>query len=169
VGIETWWQFIRRTKNPELPVVLLEDFGALVGLAFALAGITLAEVFHEPRFDAVGSLAIGLLLVVIAIVLAVEMASLLIGEAASADDVADDLRRARRRTVGPPDHPPAHAAPRTRGRARAAKVEFEPSLSMAQLALAIDGAEARLRAAYPAARLVFLEPDLYPRSAGRRR
>jgi cation diffusion facilitator family transporter len=160
-GNRTWWQFIRRTKNPELPVVLLEDFGALVGLAFALAGITLAEVFHEPRFDAIGSLAIGLLLVVIAIVLAVEMASLLIGEAASADDVATisdalvgapSVRRIihlRTQHLGPEDV------------LVAAKVEFEPSLSMAQLALAIDGAEARLRAAYPAARLVFLEPDLY--------
>ena len=87
-GRRTWWQFIRGTKNPELPVVLLEDFGALVGLVFALAGVTLAEVFHQPRFDALGSLAIGVLLVGVAIVLAIEMASLLIGEAASPDDVA---------------------------------------------------------------------------------
>src|SRR5213079_2150902 len=58
-GRRTWWQFIRGTKNPELPVVLLEDFGALIGLFFALVGVTLAEVFHQPRLDAVGSLAIG--------------------------------------------------------------------------------------------------------------
>jgi len=160
-GSRTWWQFIRRTKSPELPVVLLEDFGALVGLAFALLGVTLAEVFHEPRFDAMGSLAIGLLLVVIAIVLAIEMASLLIGEAASPDDVvtisgalggAPSVRRIihlRTQHLGPDDV------------LVAAKLEFDASLTIAQLAHAIDGAEARLREAYPAARLVFLEPDLY--------
>jgi cation diffusion facilitator family transporter len=160
-GRRTWWQFVRGTKNPELPVVLLEDFGALVGLAFALLGVTLAEVFHQPRFDAVGSLAIGVLLVAVAIVLAIEMASLLIGEAASPDDIAtisDAIAGApsvqriihlRTQHLGPDDVMVA------------AKVEFEPALSVAQLAVAIDGAEARLRAAYPAARLVFLEPDLY--------
>jgi cation diffusion facilitator family transporter len=160
-GRRTWWQFIRGTKNPELPVVLLEDFGALVGLVFALAGVTLAEVFHQPRFDALGSLAIGVLLVGVAIVLAIEMASLLIGEAASPDDLATisdalvgapSVRRLihlRTQHLGPEDV------------LVAAKVEFDPALTFAELASAIDGAEARLRAAYPPARLVFLEPDLY--------
>ena len=160
-GNRTWWQFIRGTKNPELPVVLLEDFGALVGLVFALVGVTLAEVLHQPRFDALGSLAIGILLVVVAIVLAIEMASLLIGEAASADDIAlitnalataPSVRRLihlRTQHLGPDDV------------LVAAKVEFDSALSFAQLASAIDAAEVRLRAAYPAARLVFIEPDLY--------
>jgi cation diffusion facilitator family transporter len=160
-GDRTWWQFIHRTKNPELPVVLLEDFGALIGLAFALIGIALAEVFHQPRFDAMGSLAIGVLLVGIAIVLAIEMASLLIGEAASPEDVATisdallgapSVRRIihmRTQHLGPDDVMVA------------AKLEFDRSLSIEQLAHAIDGAEARLRAACPAARLVFIEPDLY--------
>jgi cation diffusion facilitator family transporter len=160
-GRRTWWQFIRGTKNPELPVVLLEDFGALVGLVFALAGVTLAEVLHQPRFDAVGSLAIGVLLVGVAIVLAIEMASLLIGEAASADDIAiisgaltgaPSVRRVihmRTQHLGPDDV------------LVAAKVEFDPALSFGELAAAIDGAEGRLRSVYPAARLVFIEPDLY--------
>jgi cation diffusion facilitator family transporter len=160
-GNRTWWEFIRRTKNPELPVVLLEDFGALVGLAFALAGVTLAEVFHQPRFDALGSLAIGVLLVGVAIVLAIEMASLLIGEAASPDDIATithaltatpSVRRLihmRTEHLGPDDV------------LVAAKVEFDSSLSFAALAAAIDAAEAEIRAAYPAARLIFIEPDLY--------
>jgi divalent metal cation (Fe/Co/Zn/Cd) transporter len=160
-GNRTWWAFIHRTKNPELPVVLLEDFGALVGLAFALLGITLAELFHQPRFDAIGSLAIGVLLVAVAIVLAIEMASLLIGEAASPDDVttisdalagAPSVQRVihlRTQHLGPDDV------------LVAAKVEFDRSLTIAGLAAAIDGAEARLRAVYPAARLVFIEPDLY--------
>jgi cation diffusion facilitator family transporter len=160
-GNRTWWQFIRDTKNPELPVVLLEDFGALVGLVFALAGVTLAEVFHQPRFDALGSLAIGVLLVAVAIVLAIEMASLLIGEAASPEDVATitnaltsapsvrTLIHMRTQHLGPDDV------------LVAAKLEFDPSLSFAELAAAIDAAEAELRAVYPAARLVFIEPDLY--------
>jgi cation diffusion facilitator family transporter len=160
-GRRSWWQFIRGTKNPELPVVLLEDFGALIGLMFAIVGITLAEVLHAPRFDAVGSLAIGLLLVAISIVLAIEMASLLIGEAASPDDIAtitralEDAMSVRRvihlRTqhLGPEDV------------LVAAKVEFDPALSQAALVAAIDDAEAALRAVYPSARLVFIEPDLY--------
>ena len=160
-GRRTWWQFIRGTKNPELPVVLLEDFGALVGLVFALVGVTLAEVLHQPRFDALGSLAIGILLVGVAIVLAIEMASLLIGEAASADDIAvisaalvgaPSVRRLihlRTQHLGPDDV------------LIAAKVEFDATLSFAALAAAIDAAEAGLRAVYPAARLVFIEPDLY--------
>ena len=78
----TWWRFIRTTKNPELPVVLLEDTGALIGLFIALSASRLAEITGDARWDAVGSLGIGLLLGVIAIVLAIEMKSLLIGEAA---------------------------------------------------------------------------------------
>src|SRR4029453_19212584 len=82
----SWWQFIRAAKSPELPVVLLEDFGALIGLLFAIVGITLSELTGEPAFDALGSIAIGLLLGVIAVVLAIEMKSLLIGEAAAPAD-----------------------------------------------------------------------------------
>jgi cation diffusion facilitator family transporter len=157
----TWWQFVRGTKNPELPVVLLEDFGALAGLTFALAGVTLTELLHEPRFDALGSLAIGVLLVVVAVVLATETASLLIGEAASPHDVATiaaalehapSVRRLihlRTQHLGPDDV------------LVAAKIEFDPSLSFAELASAINEAEAELRAAYPAAQFVFIEPDLY--------
>ena len=82
-GSEDWWSFVRHSKSPELPVVLLEDVGALVGLAFALAGVGLAIATGEPRFDALGSIAIGVLLAGIAVVLAKEMKSLLIGESAA--------------------------------------------------------------------------------------
>ena len=85
------YQFVRRTKIPELAVVVLEDIGALIGLTFALIGVTLASVLDEARWDAAGSLAIGVLLVVIAIVLAIEMASLLVGEAA-APEVVERIR-----------------------------------------------------------------------------
>lgn len=82
-GDRSWWQFVRHSKSPELPVVLLEDLGALSGLVLALAGVGLASVTDEPRFDAMGSVSIGVLLAVIAVVLAAEMKSLLIGEAAT--------------------------------------------------------------------------------------
>src|SRR4030095_10336839 len=84
----SWWAFIRRSKSPELPVVLLEDVGALLGLGCALVGVSLAVVTGESRFDAVGSVAIGLVLGVIAVTLGIEMRSLLIGEAASQAEVA---------------------------------------------------------------------------------
>ena len=84
-GDSSWWQYIRRSKSPELPVVLLEDTGALLGLFLAVVGVTAAEITGNSRWDAVGSVGIGILLGVIAIVLAIEMKSLLIGESASAE------------------------------------------------------------------------------------
>ncbi len=81
-----WWAFIRQTKSPELPVILLEDLGALLGLGVALMGIGLASLTGDPRFDALGSITIGVLLGVIAALLATEMRSLLIGEAATIED-----------------------------------------------------------------------------------
>jgi cation diffusion facilitator family transporter len=158
VGWVTW---IRRSKEPELPVVLLEDSGALIGLAFALTGVVLAHATGNPRWDAVGSLAIGLLLVVIAIVLAIEMKGLLIGESASMADVAkiakslenaESVRRIihlRTEHIGPDQV------------LVAAKLEFDPALSVEQVAAAIDAAERDVRAVVPIAQFVFIEPDVY--------
>ena len=163
-GDERWWQFIRRSKGPELPVVLLEDLGALLGLSLALAGVTLAVVLDEPRFDAAGSIAIGALLVVIAVVLAAEMKSLLIGESASpkvqAEIVAaiEGCREVRKlihlRTL--------HLGPEEL--LVAAKVDLDAP-SVEAVAETIDLLEARVRAAVPIARVMYLEPDLY-RSEG---
>ena len=99
----SWWGFIKHTKNPELPVVLLEDTGALIGLAFALSGIGLAAWTGDARWDAAGSLAIGVLLVVIAYVLSVETKSLLIGEAAAPEVQASirDMLMAEGGKIGP--------------------------------------------------------------------
>ena len=157
---ESWVAFIRQTKNPELPVVLLEDLGALAGLLIAGAGIGLAVVTGDPRFDAVGSIAIGVLLGGIAIVLAVKVQSLLIGEAATPEMVArirgimESSPHVKRvihmRTVhlGPEDV------------VVASKLAFDPQIDLATLAKAIDEAERRVRADVPAARLIFLEPDV---------
>ena len=157
----SWWTYIRTAKQPELPVVLLEDVGAELGLFFALGGVLMAHFTDEPRWDAVGSLTIGVLLVVIAILLAVEMKGLLIGESASQADregIASSLGSApsvlrlinvRTQHLGPDEL------------LVAAKVEFEPDLSMEELAAAINGAEQAVRAAVPSANLVFIEPDIY--------
>jgi cation diffusion facilitator family transporter len=156
----TWVQFIRTSKAPELPVVLLEDVGAEIGLAFALVGLLVAEVTGNPRWDAVGSMAIGVLLVVIALVLAAEMKPLLIGEAASDTDVAllnaalrssanvNSIIHMRTVHLGPDDL------------LVAAKVDFEHSLSVEQLARAIDTAEVALRAAVPKTTTIYIEPDI---------
>lgn len=159
-GNRSWWQFIRKAKSPELPVVLLEDIGAEAGLIMALFGLTMAEVTGQPRWDAVGSIAIGVLLVVIAMILAVEMKGLLIGEAASDDDLAaitssiegtprvNSIIHLRTMHLGPDDL------------LVAAKIDYDHSLDVPQLAAAIDDTEARLRAAVPTADLVYLEPDI---------
>jgi cation diffusion facilitator family transporter len=159
-GQRSWWRFIRTAKAPELPVVLLEDFGAEIGLAFALVGLTVAEVTGNARWDAVGSIAIGLLLVAIAIVLAIEMKGLLIGEAASDDDLlaleasingaADVNGLIHLRTM--------HLAPDQL--LVAAKVEYRHDLDVQQLARAIDATEADIRAAVPIATTIYLEPDI---------
>jgi cation diffusion facilitator family transporter len=159
-GDESWWHFIRRSKSPELPVVLLEDTGALLGLVLAFVGVSVAEVTGNPRWDAVGSVGIGILLVVIAIVLAIEMKSLLIGESAAAqmesairDAIVDggEVRRIihlRTLHLGPDEL------------LVAAKIDVDSS-SVPDIARAIDAVETRVRAAVPIARVMYLEPDLY--------
>lgn len=158
-GGQSWVQFIRSAKAPELPVVLLEDAGALVGLMFALAGVTLTLVTGNGRWDAAGTGSIGALLVVIAVVLALETRSLLLGESATAQDVRAiaaalvgdgvvSVIHLRTVHIGPDDL------------LVAAKIEVDGAETAAQVALAIDAAERRVRAAVPIARLIYLEPDL---------
>jgi cation diffusion facilitator family transporter len=159
-GDRSWWRFIRTAKTPELPVVLLEDFGALVGLLLAATGITLTVVTGDARYDAVSGIAIGALLGAIAALLAVEMKSLLIGEAASPEDLeairvaitngreVDRLIHLRTEHLGPEDL------------LVAAKVDLSPAADR-DTARAIDRVEARIRARVPHARVIYLEPDEY--------
>ena len=159
-GGASWWSFIRHSRSPELPVVLLEDLGALVGLAFALAGVVLADVTGNARFDAVGSLAIGLLLAVIAVILMIEMKSLLMGESAT-DETEQLIREA------------VEAQPRVRRLIHmrtqhlgpeellvAIKIELDGDLDTRAIAASIDEVEARVREAVPLARVMYVEPDL---------
>ena len=159
-GESGWWQFIRQAKAPELPVVLLEDFGALIGLVLALLGVGLTLLTGSPVFDALGTIAIGLLLGVIAIILIVEMKSLLIGEGAappvlarivSAIEECDPVERVihiRTQYLGPEEL------------LVASKIALTPCTTVEAVARAIDAAERRVRTAVPEARLIYLEPDL---------
>jgi cation diffusion facilitator family transporter len=155
-----WWKFIRRAKSPELPVVLLEDFGALIGLVIALGGLTMAEITGNPRWDAAGSIGIGVLLCIIATILVIEMKGLLIGEAADDDVLASIVAEA---TAAPSVRRLIHQRTQHLGPEEllvAMKIEFDHSLSVHALGAAIDDVEARVRAKVPSARLIYIEPDI---------
>jgi len=160
-GTMAWPRFIRHSKSPELPVVLLEDFGGLVGLGFALAGVVLAHETGNARFDAAGSLAIGILLCVLAAVLAVEMKSLLIGESASPQQLAaiGGAMVSHPRVTRVIHLRTEHLGPEEL--LVAAKLEFDHSLSFAELAETIDEVETIVRTAVPMAKLLYIEPDYF--------
>jgi cation diffusion facilitator family transporter len=159
-GTASWTEFLRRAKAPELPVVLLEDFAALLGLVLALLGVGLTLATGDGRWDGIGTMAIGVLLVAVAVFLAIETKSLLIGEAASPEAVAaieraitsvpgvDSVIHMRTLHLGPEEL------------LVAAKIAVSPQSSGAEIAAAIDAAEAATRSAEPIARVIYLEPDL---------
>jgi cation diffusion facilitator family transporter len=158
-GRRGWMEFIRTSRAPELPVVLLEDAGALIGLTFALFGVGMTLVTHDGRWDAVGSAAIGLLLVVIAAVLGRETKSLLLGESGTPEDVA----RVRAALVAEGVTSVIHLRTMHLGPEEllvAAKIEVRGAATAADVAAEIDAAEVRVRAAVPIASVIYLEPDV---------
>jgi cation diffusion facilitator family transporter len=160
-GKASWVEFIRWAKAPELPVVLLEDFAALMGLVFALFGVGLTLMTHDGVWDGVGTIAIGLLLVCVAIVLAIETKSLLLGEAAA----PESIRRIERALLDEPfverliHMRTLHLGPEEL--LVAAKIAVRGEASAGEVARAIDQAEARIRTAEPFARVIYLEPDVF--------
>jgi cation diffusion facilitator family transporter len=160
-GNASWWEFIRHSRTPELPVVLLEDLGALMGLVLALLGVSLAAITGDARWDAYGTIAIGVLLVVIAAVLVLEMKSLLMGESAlapmrtkivNAIEETEDVNRVlhmRTQHIGPDEL------------LVAAKVQMKPGLDTAGVAAAINLAERRVRKAVSVRCMIYLEPDMF--------
>jgi len=156
----SWFRYIKTTKQPELPVVLLEDFGAETGLFLALGGLLLARYTGDPRWDAVGSISIGVLLIAIAIVLASEMKHLLIGESADpelqlefrkqieVDSRIKEIIHMETLHIGPDDV------------LVAAKIDVDPSISIPELARAIDEAEVRIRSVTPFNVIIHIEPDI---------
>jgi cation diffusion facilitator family transporter len=159
-GSQSLVQFIRHAKSPELPVVMLEDMAALVGLALAFAGVGLTVLTGNPIFDAFGTLAIGLLLLAVAIILGAETSSLLIGEGATAGDTAK-IREALAGAAGVGSV--IHMKTLYLGPDElmlAAKIGVNPSASAQEIAKVIDDAEVAVRAAVPATRVIYLEPDI---------
>ncbi|MFG6402068.1 cation diffusion facilitator family transporter [Microbacterium sp. P04] len=157
---QSWVSFVRRAKAPELPVVLLEDVAALTGLLFALFGVGMSAITGNTVFDAVGTLMIGTLLVLVAIILGIETKSLLVGEGASD---ADHDRIVQAIEGAPEVERLIHLKTLYLGPDEllvAAKLAFNGASSLASVASAIDTVEERIRAAVPVARAIYLEPDL---------
>jgi cation diffusion facilitator family transporter len=157
-GQQSWVKFIRSAKQPELPVILLEDFGALLGLVFALFGVGLTLITGNGVWDALGTAMIGVLLVAIAAVLAVETKSLLLGESASKDDVEKIRNAIESSGTGLIHLKTLHLGPEEL--LVAAKIGVGRAESGQDIARAIDDAEARIREAVPIARVIYLEPDV---------
>lgn len=160
-GKQGWVSFIRHSKAPELPVVLLEDCAALLGLTFAFAGVGLTVITGDAIWDAIGTLAIGVLLILVAVILGIETKSLLVGEGANSGD-ADAIRDAingnadvealihmKTLYLGPDEL------------LVAAKVAFASKAKLADVAKSIDAVEASIRDAVPVARVIYIEPDVY--------
>ncbi|MFE9924948.1 cation diffusion facilitator family transporter [Streptomyces sp. NPDC005774] len=163
-GDRSWTEFVRHAKAPELPVVLLEDLGALVGLVLALGGVGMALLTGDSVWDGIGTLCIGVLLILIAVVLALETKSLLLGEAAGAEetrkieaaavdgDTVTRIIHMRTLHIGPEEL------------LVAAKIAVRHDGTATEIAAAIDAAESRIREAVPIARVIYLEPDIYRES-----
>ena len=157
----SWWRYLRHAKEPELPVVLLEDFGAQIGLVLAFAAVLTAHVTGDPMWDGYGTLAIGILLVVIAVFLSIEMKGLLIGEAATESDqqaiaaaievdpAVTRLLHMRTQHLGPDEL------------LVGAKIELVPGLAVHEVADVVNRVEASVRRAVPIARILYLEPDVF--------
>jgi divalent metal cation (Fe/Co/Zn/Cd) transporter len=160
-GDASWAQFVRRAKSPELPVILLEDFAALIGLGLALFGVALTKITGNGYFDVVGTAGIGLLLVTVAVVLGVETKSLLLGEAASpeaqqrleasllATEGVERVIHMRTMHLGPEEL------------LVGVKIGVRRTAHAAEVAASIDAAERAMRTAEPTARVIYVEPDIY--------
>lgn len=160
-GDSSWMQFIRRSKAPELPVVLLEDIAALVGLVIAFIGVGLTVITGNGLFDGISTIAIGVLLIAVAIIIGAEVKSLLVGEGASDEDVAkiesallkskeiDRIIHMKTLYVGPDEF------------MIGAKISLDATRTMNEVSAIINLAERRIRDAVPAARIIYLEPDVY--------
>jgi cation diffusion facilitator family transporter len=159
-GEQSWVEFVRRARAPELPVILLEDVGAMCGLVFALTGVGLSALTGNPVWDGLATMSIGVLLVVIAVILAIETKSLLIGEGATPahlsaieralaeEPLVDRIIHMKTLHLGPEEL------------LVAAKIAVEHDDTAGEVARAINAAERRIRDAVPIARVIYLEPDI---------
>ena len=160
-GTSSWLSFIRRSKSPELPVILLEDFAALVGLVFAFVGVGLTVITGNTFFDAAATILIGALLIAVAFIIGLETKSLLVGEGATEEDVQkiqlaladakeiDRIIHMKTLYLGPDEIMVA------------AKISLPATTLMSEVSLIINLAERRVREAVPAARVIYIEPDVW--------
>jgi len=158
---QSWVSFVRHAKAPELPVVLLEDVAALTGLVFALFGVGMSWLTGNPVYDAIGTLMIGTLLILVAVTLGIETKSLLVGEGATRADRdrivtaiegGDEIERLihlKTLYLGPDELMVA------------GKLGFASDKTLGEVAADIDAIEARIRDVVPIARVIYLEPDIY--------
>ena len=163
-GETSWSKFVIRSKQPEIPVVLLEDAGALFGMVIALAAISLVKITGEPLWDGIGTLSIGVLLGLIATVLAREMHSLIIGEAASDDDYEkiEKLIQNSNEIVHVVEIRTQHLGPEEI--LIGARVAFDESLQAKEIADAINNLEATIRNEVKTAGPIFIEPEIFNES-----
>jgi cation diffusion facilitator family transporter len=160
-GNRNWLRFVRRTRSPELPVILLEDSGALIGLLIALIGVGLSVLTGNGVFDGIATVCIGALLVSVAVLLAVETKSLIIGESA----LPEELTKIHTALLSTPGVQRVihmrtmHLGPEEL--LLAAKIGVRADDEGADIAATIDDAEARVRQALPIAKVIYLEPDIY--------
>ena len=160
-GKASYWSFIRRAKQPELPVILLEDLAALLGLLFAFVAVTATIITENQYFDVAGTAMIGVLLVVVAVTLAIETKSLLLGESAAPEaqdriqaalESADDFERViHLKTL--------HLGPEEL--LVAAKVAVRQGATAEEIAASIDAAERAVREAEPLSQVIYIEPDIF--------
>lgn len=160
-GDRSWWQFIRHEKSPELPVILLEDLAALVGLVIAFLGVGLTVVTGNGIFDALATMGIGVLLIAVAVVLVIEVSSLLVGEGAHPEDVArietaitgvqgiERIIHMKTLYLGPEELMVG------------AKISVGPDRRVRELSFMINQAERAVRAAVPHAKVIYIEPDVW--------
>lgn len=160
-GKAGWVSFVRTAKAPELPVVLLEDLGALVGLVLALVGVGMSLLTGNAYWDAAGTAAIGVLLVIIAVILGLETKSLLVGEGASPHD-SQRICAVLEATAGV--NRIIHMKTLYLGPEEllvAVKIAVDTTHDATEVAHTINAAEQRIRAEIPHARVIYIEPDIY--------
>jgi len=160
-GEQSWVEFVRHAKAPELPVVLLEDVAALTGLVLAFLGVGVTIITGDPVWDAIGTICIGVLLVIVAIVLGIETKSLLVGEGANATD-----RKAIETAIlaGPETTHIVHLKTLYLGPDEmlvGAKIAVDSNKRFFVVAADINAIEQRVRAAVPVARVIYIEPDVW--------
>ena len=157
-GTRTLWRFFRTSRNSELIVILGEDIAALAGLVLALIAVVVAFASGNPVYDAIGSMAVGVLLVVVAVLLSVEIKAMITGESAE----AETEHAIRAFLAARPEVAEVYKLLTLQlgeGIMLAVKARMAQTASAAALIDAINRVEADLRTAFPMVQWIFFEPD----------